>query len=58
MPKKLFTTEPAVFFAELFKEFLTEDREFLIKTPDPVVPSFAAELINQHYPAQTQLPLD
>lgn len=58
MPKKLFASEPAVFYAELFREFLEEDRDFLIKTPDPVTPSFAAEVIAEHYPPQTQLPLD
>jgi hypothetical protein len=62
----MFTTEPAVIFDELLAESreqaasaeLEEDRVFEIKTTDPVVPSFADELINQHYPAQTQLPLD
>ena len=66
MPKKMFTTEPAVIFDELLTESrekaasteLEEDRVFEVKTADPVVPSFASELISQHYPAQTQLPLD
>lgn len=61
MPKKLYLTgplEPATIFTGLFKEFLEADRDFLLKTDDPAVPSFAAQLINEHYPPQSQLPLD
>lgn len=61
MPRKLYLTgplEPATTFQQLFKEFLEVDRDFLIKTDDPAVPSFAAALIENHYPPQSQLPLD
>ncbi len=61
VPKKLRLTgplEPALIFRELFKEFLKADKEFLVKTDDPAVPSFAEKLIEEHYPPQSQLPLD
>lgn len=58
MPKKLFPTEPAVTFIELYEQFLEVDRNFLVKTDDPVAPTFADALIAQHYPPQTELPLD
>ena len=66
MPKKLFTTEPPVIFDELLAEFVETfpgnadegEAPFSVKTDDPVVPSFSAELINTHYPPQSQLPLD
>lgn len=61
MPKKLYLAkplEPALIFHGLFKEFLEADRDFLLKTDDPAVPSFATKLIEEHYPPQSQLPLD
>jgi hypothetical protein len=59
MPKKLhLTLEPAVTFNGLLAEFLEVDKSFTLKTNDPAVPSFAAQLIEDHYPPQSQLPLD
>lgn len=58
MPKKLYPSEPPVFFHELFKATLEDDRDFVIHTPDPVYTPFAPALIEEHYPPQSQLPLD
>ena len=57
MPKKLYPSEPPVIFQGLYKEFLEDDQEFLVKTVDPAVPTFAQELIDEHYPPQSELPL-
>lgn len=59
MPKKLFgPLEPPVILEELLAEFLAADEEFVLKTDDPVAPTFANELIDVHYPSQAQLPID
>lgn len=59
MPKKLFgPLEPPVILQELFKEFLVKDKEFVLRTTDPAPELFADKLIAEHYPPQTQLPLD
>lgn len=61
MPKKLYLTEPlepAVIYSGLLDEFTAADEDFQVKTDDPAVPSFAAQLIEYHYPPQSQLPLD
>lgn len=57
MPKKLYPSEPAVIFQELFKTALHADNDFLIRTPDPSYESFADKLIAEHFPPQSQLPL-
>lgn len=58
MPKKLYSSEPPIIFQELYRAALTSDRDFLVRTTDPTPPSFAAKLIDEHYPPQSQLPLD
>lgn len=58
MPKKLHTSEPPIIFQELYKAALASDRDFLVRTTDPTPLSFAAKLIDEHYPPQSQLPLD
>lgn len=49
--------ESAVLFRELFRETLEQDRDFVIVTDDPKPELFADELIAQHYPPQSELPL-
>lgn len=58
MPRKLYPSEPAVFFEQLLKETHAEDPEFAVKTTDPAYESFVNDLINEHFPPQSQLPLD
>lgn len=59
MPKKLRgQLEAPIILQELFKEFLANDKDFVLKTDDPAPKPFAAALISEHYPPQTQLPLD
>lgn len=62
MPKKMYQREPAWFFEQLLDEVHAtaqpDESKFTVKTDDPVYASFAAELIEQHYPPQTELPLN
>lgn len=60
MPKKLRMelTEPPIIFDTLLAEFNEGDSEFVVHTPDSVVEQVADELIAQHYPPQSELPLD
>lgn len=55
MPKK--TYEPARIFEQLLLETREVDGKFVVKTDDPAPELFAENLINQHYPAQSELPL-
>jgi hypothetical protein len=57
VPKKLYPSEPAVLFELLHASTLEADPEFTIRTTDPTYKSFASELIDQHFPSQSELPL-
>jgi hypothetical protein len=62
MPRKLYPSEPAVFFNQLLTEVHAAQPEtepkFSVKTADPVYKSFTSELFDEHFPVQSQLPLD
>jgi len=62
VPKKMYVKEPPVIFNELLAEVRASqpegEPEFTINTDDPAPPPFAAALIEEHYPPQSQLPLD
>lgn len=55
MPRKRFETP--LTFETLLEETLEVDPEFVLHTPDAAAPSFAATLINEHYPPQGELQL-
>ncbi len=57
MPKKLYASEPPVIFQQLYREALGVDKDFVVRTTDSEPPTFAAALINEHYPPQSELPL-
>lgn len=58
MPKKLYPSEPPVIFQALYREALDVDRDFLVNTDDPAPEAFAEKLISEHYPPQSELPLN
>lgn len=58
MPKKIFASEPAVIFDQLVESAVLEDEHFTLKTTNPAYQEFAPALIDEHFPAQNQLPLD
>lgn len=62
MPKKLFgPLEEPLIFQELLvstRATLEEDETFDVKTDDPTYVSFADAVIAEHYPPQTQLPIE
>lgn len=61
MPKKMYVMEPAVFFDNLLEETREAQGEgepkFTVQTSDPIYKSFITELLNEHYPPQSELPL-
>lgn len=57
MPKKLYPSEPAIIFDDLYAEALEVDNEFSLKMSDPTPELFADKLINEHFPPQSELPL-
>ena len=62
MPKKLLE-QPHIFNTLLAETHAAEQAvdpaatPFAVKTDDPTCKSFADDLINEHYPAQSELPL-
>lgn len=62
MPRKLFgPLEEPLIFQELMvavEATLEEGETFDVKTDDPMYASFADAVIAEHYPPQTQLPID
>ena len=62
MPKKMYQLEPAWFFEQLLEEMHATQQpgepKFSTDTADPVYASFAEEVIETHYPPQSELPLN
>lgn len=48
--RKLSAAEPAVIFNELLAEAAAWEGGFIVRTPDPVTPTFVENLRAQHYP--------
>lgn len=61
MPKRMYVLESPVIFDALLEEVNAAKKDgepdFQVVTPNPTPESFAATLIDQHYPPQSELPL-
>lgn len=62
MPKKIYPSEPPVFFNALLEEVnaarAENEPKFTVKTLDSTYTPWAQVLSDEHYPPQNQLPLD